>query len=267
MNGISRKLVTSKEYLQYTAYKDVLARKRLAVVVEQVLLHTRENEGNHIKVLDLGCGIGGMTFPLSSLGCQVVGVDIDSETIAECNGKNTFPNATYIAGDIATLRLQKEFNVVVCSEVLEHSPRPDLLLQTIRKHLAQDGIAIVTVPNGYCFYEIVFSRVFQRLRVLSLFHKLPKNVYTALTGSPSPYHSLNIFCNHLQFFSFGSFNRLLYECGFRIVDVSNLSLGLFLDWKWLSSLRRIECRMADFAPHLLAGGWVFVIQKGVNAQK
>ena len=248
-------------YLQYTPYADFLSRKRLSLIMEQVIAYTQEKQARQLKVLDLGCGIGGMTFPLSALGYRVVGVDFDSESISVCNEKNTFPNARYIVGNGETLDLEEKFDVVISSEVLEHSLHPDLILQTINRHLAEEGIGIVSVPNGYCPYELLFSRLFQKIGILSLFHKLPKRVYTSLTGSPSPYHSMNIFCNHVQFFTFGRFRRLLDECGFQVLNVGNLSLGLLLDWKWLSYLKRIECRVADFVPHFLAGGWVFVLKR------
>lgn len=260
-----RKEIPQKEtYLQYTPYVDFLSRKRLNLIMEQVIAYTQEKQARQLKVLDMGCGIGGMTFPLSALGYQVVGVDFDSESISACNSKNTFPNARYIVGNGETLDLGEKFDVVISSEVLEHSPHPELLLQTIRRHLKDGGIGIVSVPNGYCPYELLFSRLFQKIGILSLFHKLPKRVYTSLTGSPSPYHSMNIFCNHVQFFSFGKFKGLLNSCGFRILTVRHLSLGLLLDWKWLSYLKRIECRVADYVPHFLAGGWVFVIKREDN---
>lgn len=248
------------DYLRYSAYRDVLARKRLTTVVERVSAYANETQKDGLKILDLGCGIGGMTFPLSYLGHRVKGVDVDPKSIEACNSQNDFSNATYLVGDIGTIDLQEKFDVVICSEVLEHSLNPKLLLQTIAKHLTQGGIAVVTVPNGYCLYELVFSRFLRRLKVVTLFHKLPKKVYTALTGSPSPYHSLNVFCDHVQFFTFSRFIRLLNECGFQLLSVGNLGLGLLLDWKWLNHLKRIECKLADFAPHTIAGGWVCVIK-------
>ncbi|MFC1903318.1 class I SAM-dependent methyltransferase [Chloroflexota bacterium] len=257
--------LASEQYLQYTLYKDVLARKRLTAVVERVSSYAKEVQKNRLKILDLGCGIGGMAFPLSYLGHTVVGVDVDSQSIEDCNSKNTFPNATYLVGDIANLDLLEPFDVVICSEVLEHSLEPNLILQTIKRHLTPDGIAIVTIPNGYCLYELVFSRLFQKLKITTLFHRLPPKMYRALTGSPSPYHSLNIFCGHVQFFTLRRFTRLIGECGFRLMEIVNLSLGLFLDWKWLSPLRRLECNLAGFVPNAVAGGWVFVAKlKGIS---
>ncbi len=155
-------MIDSKNYWQYSVYTDVLARKRLAIIVDQIQAHAQRKQRTSLKILDLGCGIGGMTFPLTHLGHIVTGVDIDSKTIEVCNSKNSSPNATYLVGDIETVDLQEQADVVICSEVLEHSSNPDQLLRTIKKHLAPDAIAIITVPNGYSFYEIVFSRFLQR---------------------------------------------------------------------------------------------------------
>ncbi len=256
-----KEVAQQKDYLQYTPYEDFLSRKRLSLIVEQVISFAQQKPASQLKVLDLGCGIGGMTFPLSSLGYQVVGIDIDPESVASCKSRNTFPNARYITGDAETLDLEEKFDVVIASEVIEHCSQPQLVIQTLDRHLVEGGIGIVTVPNGYCPYELAFSRFFRKIGIVTLFHKLPKKVYTFLTGSPSPYHSMNVLCDHVQFFSFTKFKSLLNGGGFQVLLVRNLSLGLLLDWKWLSPLKRIECKLADFVPHSIAGGWVFLIKR------
>jgi len=262
----TKEVLEPKDYMQYTIYEDVLARERLRAIIDRVSAYAEAAHQAGLRILDLGCGIGGITFPLGYLGHNVVGVDVDSRSIEECNRRNTFPNATYLVGDIENLDLGEKFDVAICSEVLEHSPRPERILETIRKHLNPNGIAIVTVPNGYSFYELVFSRLFQKLGITVLFHKLPNKMYKALTGSPSPYHSLNIFCGHVQFFTFSRFKRLLSKCGFQVLDAGNLGMGLFLDWRWLRYLKRVECKLADFVPHFLAGLWVFVLSRSAAKQ-
>lgn len=255
------KILGPEEYLQYTVYKNLLQLRRLNLIIEQVLAYARCKQSNQLKILELGCGIGAISLPLSSLGYEVVGIDIDPKSISECNTRSSFPNAKYVVADAETLDLGEKFDVVIASEILEHCPYPDQVMKTLDRHLIQGGMGIVTVPNGYCFSELIFSRLFQKIGIHSLFHRLPKKFYTLLTGSPTPYYSMNVFCHHIHFFSFGRFLRLLGSHGFQVSHVRNLDLGLLLDWKWLSPLKRVECKLAEFVPHSIAGGWVFIAKK------
>ena len=40
-----------------------------------------------------------------------------------------------------------KFDVIVCSEVIEHINKPDFLLKNINVHLKPDGMAILSIPN------------------------------------------------------------------------------------------------------------------------
>ncbi|MCP4267830.1 MAG: methyltransferase domain-containing protein [Candidatus Brocadiaceae bacterium] len=246
------------DYLEYSHYKDELAVRTLISVVEQVSKFAKKTNKNSLRILDLGCGIGGISFPLSFLGHSVTGVDIHPESIEFCKNKNTFSNAKYLAADGATLDLQGHFDIVICIGVLEHVPQPSLLLKTIKDFIGKSGITIINIPNGYSIYEILFSRICQKIRITKLFHKLPKRIYTALTGSDTPYDSLNVFCDHVQFFLFHRFKSLLRKSGFQLLDTANIGLGLFLGWKCFRTLKYLECKLANYVPHSLAGSWVFV---------
>lgn len=254
-------MTQANDYLQYTVYRNILQLRRLNLLVEQVMKYAQDRQSGQLRVLELGCGIGAISIPLSSLGYKVVGIDIDPNSIAACNENNTFPDASYDVGDAESLDLQEQFDVVIASELIEHCPHPDMVLKTLGRHLVKGGIGIVTVPNGKCFVEQVYGRLFGKLRIDTLFHKLPKRLYTMITGSPTPYYSMNIYCHHVNFFSFNEFRRLLDSQGFQLSLVRNLDLGLLLDWKWLNPLKRIEFKLAEHAPHVLAGGWVSVIRK------
>ena len=263
----TKEVLEPKDYLKYTSYKNILQIRRLNLIVDGVLNYAKDKYPSEISILELGCGIGAVSFPLSSFGFKLVGIDIDQDSIKSCNAKNPFPEtASYIVSDAQTLSLEKKFDIVVATEILEHCPHPERVVDTLYKHLNADGIGIVTTPNGYCLSEIIFSRLFQKLGIHTLFHKLPRKIYTALTGSPTPYYSMNVFCHHVQFFTYSKFKNLLEKGGCRILSVSNLDLGMVLDWKWLSLLKKVEFKLATYVPHYLAGGWVFAISRSVTAQ-
>ena len=43
----------------------------------------------------------------------------------------------------------KKFDVIICSEVLEHLEDPTIILKKLNKSLYTDGILLGSVPNGY----------------------------------------------------------------------------------------------------------------------
>jgi SAM-dependent methyltransferase len=243
-----------------TTYEGAALAKRAAFMAEQVKNRAWNQQNGQPAVLDLGCGLGTIPFLLGSLGYQVIGVDLDTDTIADCQQRNQSPNVTFIVGNAETLHLKQKFDVVIASEVIEHVPYPDLVVKTMAEHLAEGGIGIISIPNGYCLWELVVSRFLQKGRLVSWLYKSPK-LHKALTGGDTPFYSKNVFCFHSHFFSFGRLKKLLADNGFKIALVRHSDLGILPEWSWLRFLKSIECRLANYVPHFLAGGWLLRISK------
>lgn len=242
----------------HIAYEGAALSKRADFMALQVKRKAEAQNHNGPAILDLGCGLGTIPFLLGSAGYKVTGVDLDSETIASCNEKNQSSNLIFMVGNAEMLDLKQEFDVVIASEVIEHVEHPELLLQTMSRHLANDGIGIVSIPNGYCLWELVVSRFIQKGKLVSWLYKSPK-LHKALTGGDSPFYSKNVFCFHSNFFSFAKLKKLLANNGFKILLVRHSDLGILPEWSWLRFVKRIECKLADHVPHFLAGGWLLVI--------
>ncbi len=96
------------------------------------------------NILDVGCGEG---FTLSllkkkNIGSKLEGVDFSS--IAINLGKENFPDLDLKVGDIYHLPYaDNTFDVVICSEVLEHLEHPD---QALRE--------LVRVSRAYCLFSV-----------------------------------------------------------------------------------------------------------------
>lgn len=106
------------------------------------------------KVLNLGCGTGfDCEYLKAKLGARdVLGVDISHSAIAFA--KENYPGTNYIQGDICSesLRLgENAWDIVVCAEVIEHVPNPAALLDTIYRHLNENGVALISTPNRPVF--------------------------------------------------------------------------------------------------------------------
>ena len=263
---VMRQLNEANDYLKESHYTDALARSALCAIVNVVQAHAERLGKPSLSILDLGCGLGGVSLPLSFLGHRLVACDIDAQSVAFCKEKNRFDNADYFTADIERVSLGETFDVVICSGVIEHSHTPERLLETVKAHIAPGGLGIGSVPNGWSFYEILFSRILGGLGVARLFHALPTPLYRAITGSESPYGSCNVGCEHVQFFTWRALTRLLERCGFHLLDAGNLGLGLFLDWKIFRPFKYLECLAADHLPLAAGGAWLFVVEPATPKQ-
>jgi SAM-dependent methyltransferase len=127
--------------------------------------------GRPIRILSIGCGLGGDLFVLNLLWgkkhcLELTGLDIDSEKIHLLNyfkEKREVKNLTFLLGDAQILPFKEgAFDLVLCNEVLEHLPEPEKAIDEMRRVLVSDGLAIITTPNGSNFLTLV-GRLFKRI--------------------------------------------------------------------------------------------------------
>jgi len=100
-------------------------------------------------LLDIGCNKG--TYLTEYKGGSVFGVDISSHLLfkvkEQCDSKNLPCNL--MVGDAEQLSFLKDhsFDVILCSELLEHVYNPEKVIAHLSRLLKQNGTLLVTVPN------------------------------------------------------------------------------------------------------------------------
>ncbi len=103
-----------------------------------------------VNLLDIGCGGGLVCEPLSRLGAQVCGIDPSSATI-EAARKHSSEQGLSIDYQATTLkeftRSRREFDVIVCLEVLEHVNNVSNFLELCRTLLTDNGVLILSTIN------------------------------------------------------------------------------------------------------------------------
>lgn len=136
-------------------------------------------------VLDSGCGTGFFTNILDSMSAKTVGIDIIPANVVLT--KNNVPRATTVAGNIEKLPLKNEmFDLILCTEVLEHCKNDKETLEEFYRVLKPHGTLVLTVPNtnyNYSFLENWLNGIFRRLTdyVYTTDHEeLHHNFYTPL---------------------------------------------------------------------------------------
>lgn len=104
-------------------------------------------------VLDAGCGTGyGSDFLARQGGYDVVAVDISEEALAEARKHYRRPNLKYVQANVERLAespdVPKRVQAVINLENLEHLQNPQDFLRGARALLDDDGVIVVSSPNG-----------------------------------------------------------------------------------------------------------------------
>lgn len=103
---------------------------------------------NGKTVLDLGCGEGYGAAYLAGKARQVIGTDIDKSIIVYAGEKYKKDNLSFEVMDVTKLDfLDKTFDVIVSSHVIEHIKEMKKCLQEIKRVLKGNGICIFATPN------------------------------------------------------------------------------------------------------------------------
>ena len=109
------------------------------------------------NILDVGCGEG---FSLSliqksGIKAKLSGVDASKESLAL--GKKEFPHLDLSYGDIYALKAKDaSYDLVLCTEVLEHLENPEKALRELRR--VSRTYAIISVPHEPWFMLANFLR-------------------------------------------------------------------------------------------------------------
>ena len=110
------------------------------------------------RVLDLGCGRGGLIEQLDHPLAQVVGVDPDWLSLHE--HRLDLPRTVGFSDDLPFA--ENSFDVIFASWLLEHLQRPLQTFQSLQHCLKPDGVFVFITPNGRHPLSVL-NRAFGRL--------------------------------------------------------------------------------------------------------
>jgi 2-polyprenyl-3-methyl-5-hydroxy-6-metoxy-1,4-benzoquinol methylase len=256
-----------KEYLRHTDYHLFSGgRKRLREIVRLCEQKSRQL-GRRLKVLDIGCGNGSNSLPVASLGHYLLGIDISSESVEYANDRNPFPNARFMIHNLMEHPLSEKFDLIICSEVLEHLPDPRPMIRAMAEVLEAGGLVVITVPNGYGPREVL-GRLENRLK-RSHFWKPFVEVFRQMFRMSSAeekcrMHTSNPDQDHVQKFTPWQLKHLIKESGLRVTEWVNSFwlLSLFGKAKaGMTFVARVDSWLADIGPAISASGWYVICEK------
>ena len=107
--------------------------------------------GDRVKILDIGCGVGTIDFYLAKHGRNVTGIDISQNSIlvAKKNALHFRLNKkiAFKVLEFPNKIPNGRFDIVICSEVLEHLKNDKMAVKKIQTLLLADGLLIASSPS------------------------------------------------------------------------------------------------------------------------
>ena len=102
-----------------------------------------------VKILDIGCGGGLLSEPMSRLGADVVGIDASEKNIqvAKLHAKKNNLNIEYLCTSPESFKENTKFDVILNMEIIEHVENVDFFLESCSKLLKKNGIMFVATIN------------------------------------------------------------------------------------------------------------------------
>lgn len=165
------------------------------------------------RAIEYGPGSGVYLPSLAERSAQVTAADVESAYLSGIDPlARTLKNVQLCVDDIQRSRFDDDsFDLVLCSEVLEHVPDPERSLRTLFRILRPGGVAILSTPQRFSLLELCCKLAFLPgvLQLVRLVYREP----VLPTG-------------HISLRTAGAFRSAIEGCGFEVVRCAKFGLYL-----------------------------------------
>jgi len=126
---------------------------RIQYIKENIIgnfkLKNKKKPLDKINILDIGCGGGLLSEPMTRLGANITGIDASSKNIniAKHHAKKNKLKINYICSSPEKLKIKKKFDVILNMEIVEHVEDINFFINSCSKLLKKNGLMFVATLN------------------------------------------------------------------------------------------------------------------------
>ena len=118
-------------------------------IISSFKLKSKKKPLDKIDILDIGCGGGLLSEPMTRLGANVTGIDASSKNIgiAKLHAKKNKLKINYLCSSPEKLKIQKKFDVILNMEIVEHVEDINFFINSCSKLLKKNGLMFIATLN------------------------------------------------------------------------------------------------------------------------
>ena len=127
---------------------------RIEYITESIKKHFKIKKGvtnslEGLKILDIGCGGGLISEPMTRLGANVTGIDASEKNIkvAKIHSKKNGLKINYITASPENLKQFEKYDIILNLEIVEHVDNVNFYIETCSKLLKKKWIDV------YCNFK------------------------------------------------------------------------------------------------------------------
>jgi len=126
---------------------------RIKYLKENIIEHFKLKQTNSplkgLNVLDIGCGGGLLSEPITRLGAKVTAIDASKKNIqvAKFHAKKNSLKINYLCSSPEKLDLNKKFDVVLNMEIVEHVEDLNFFIKKSSNLLKKNGLMFIATIN------------------------------------------------------------------------------------------------------------------------
>lgn len=145
--------------LQRTLYDSANPTRRYLHRARRAWVEARLRSRSGGSALEVGPGSGVYLPLLASLSAHAVALDLDADLLSSAKDYAVSPDtpvASFVTADMrAAPFAAQSFDLILCSEVIEHVADSQAVIDAIASLLKPDGCVILTTPQPYSLLELL----------------------------------------------------------------------------------------------------------------